>query len=190
MEAQLARRVPELNFDAVALADVIDFLRDVSGANIFVDWKALEAAGMDRTTPVSMRARNVAFSHALDMVLQSASGGTVPLAYSTKGGVIQVSMAEQLDKETEVRAYDVRDLVPAELEMKDLVTMVRETVAPDTWRDAGGTVGVVHSTKHKLIITTTEQNHREIRNVLKMLREEPKDGPKTEAAATAAQAKP
>jgi hypothetical protein len=186
MEAQLARRVPEVSFDAVALADAIDFLRDVSGANIFVDWKALEAAGMDRTTPVTLRAKNVSFSHALDMVLQSASGGTTPLAYSTKAGVIQISMGEQLDKDTEVRAYDVRDLVPAELEMKALVTMLQESVAPNSWRDAGGSTGVLHSTKHKLIVTTTEQNHREIRNVLKMLREEPKDGPKTEAAASTA----
>jgi hypothetical protein len=100
--------------------------------------------------------------------------------------VIEISTLEQLDKDTEVRAYDVRDLVPAELEMKSLVTMLQETVAPNSWREAGGSTGAVHSTKHKLIITTTEQNHRGIRNVLQMLREQPKDAPRTEAAASTA----
>ena len=41
-----------MNFSGVAFADVIDFLRDVSGANIHVDWKILEAAGIGKDAPV------------------------------------------------------------------------------------------------------------------------------------------
>jgi bla regulator protein BlaR1 len=45
--AQLDRNLPECNFDGVALTDVLDFLHDVSGANIFINWKALADAGVD-----------------------------------------------------------------------------------------------------------------------------------------------
>ena len=190
MQAQLGRRIPEMNFDAVAIADVLDYLRDLSGANIFVEWKALENAGVDRTTPVTLRAKNVQLSHALEMVLDSAGGGSVPLGYSTRGGVIRISVGEQLDKVTEIRAYDVRDIVPAEMEMKALEALVKESVQPDSWRDAGGTTGAVHTSKHKMIVTTTEQNHREIRRILEMLREQPQEGARTESAANTARAKP
>ena len=186
MAALLARRVPELNFDGVALSDVVDFLRDVSNANLHVEWGALESAGVERATPVSVRVKDVAFSHALELVLNSAGGGRVPLDYGFRGGVIRISTGEDLDRITETRAYDVRDLVPAEIEMKELAALLKEAVNPDSWRDNGGSVGSVHTTKHKLIITTTESTHRGVRGILAMLRDEPRQA-RTEEAATAAQ---
>ena len=186
VEAQLARPIPELNFDAVPFAEVVDFLRDVSGANVFVEWTALEAAGVDRSSPVTVRVKNVKFSQALDMVLKSGGKG-VPLGYGLKGGVLRISTREDLDRETEIRAYDVRDIVPAEMEMKELATLISDSVDPSSWRDSGGTVGALHTSKHKLIVTTTEPNHRQIRSILQMLRDDSEHGPKTEAAATAAQ---
>ena len=38
--ALLDRRLPELRFNANALSDVFDFLRDATGANLYVDWPA------------------------------------------------------------------------------------------------------------------------------------------------------
>src|SRR6185503_19075525 len=111
MQAMLDRGVPELNFDAVAFADVVDFLRDVSGANIFVNWKALEAAGVDRTAPVTARLRNIKFSKALTIILDSVSGGTVPLGYTIDDGVITISTGEDLDRNVITRVYDTRDLI-------------------------------------------------------------------------------
>jgi hypothetical protein len=184
--ALLARRVPELNFDAVALTDVIDFLRDVSGANVFVDWGALEGAGIERNTPVSARVRNVPFSNALDLVLASAGKGAVVVGYAFKDGVIHVTTGEQLDRLVETRAYDVRDLVPSEIDMKELGLMVRSSVAPDSWRENGGSVGALHTSKHKMIVTATGPSHRKIREILDMLRDQPRQA-KTEEAATAAQ---
>jgi len=173
--ATLERKVPETNFDGAALSDVVDFLRDASGANIIVEWKALEAAGIDRNAPVSLRTKNVKFGRVLDLVLSGVTGGTVPVGYSVDDNIIRVSTLEDLDKITDVRAYDVRDIVPTELQMDDLVKMIVDTVATDSWRDSGGTTGVLRVSKHKLIVTQTPMNHRQIRSVLKMLREQPRD---------------
>jgi hypothetical protein len=144
---------------------------------------------VERSTPVTVRVRNVKFSDALNMVLRSAGPG-VPLGYMLKGGVLRISTLEDLDRETEIRAYDVRDIVPAEMEMQKLAELIKESVAPDSWRDAGGSSSALHTSKHKMIVTTTEPNHRQIRAILHMLREHPEQGPRTESAATAAQAQP
>ena len=46
---QLDQKLPEVKFDNVAFSDVMDFFRDVTGANIFVNWRALEGAGIDKS---------------------------------------------------------------------------------------------------------------------------------------------
>src|SRR4029079_10387367 len=53
VQAQLDRRLPEINFAGQGLADVIDFLRDVSGSNIFVNLRALVAAGFNNKGSVT-----------------------------------------------------------------------------------------------------------------------------------------
>jgi general secretion pathway protein D len=111
VQAQLDKRLPELRFDAVGLTDVIDFLRDVSGANIFVNWRALEAATIDRNAPVTARLRDVPFRKALDIILQDVGGGTVKLAYTVDEGVITISTAEELATNTSTQTYDIRDLI-------------------------------------------------------------------------------
>ncbi|HZN69851.1 MAG TPA: hypothetical protein VFB66_31545 [Tepidisphaeraceae bacterium] len=107
---QLERPLPEVNFDGAAFHDVIDFFRDVSGANIFVNWKALQNAGIDRNVPVTVRMTNVKFSKALQIVLDSV-GGKEKLGYHVEDGVITVSMADDLDRDTDTRVYDIRDLL-------------------------------------------------------------------------------
>jgi general secretion pathway protein D len=94
----------------VALSDAIDFLRDITGANILVNWKALEAAGIDKqSTQVSVTLRDVKFSKVLDIILQEAGAGK--LAYTIDEGVITVSTADELNKVVVTRVYDITDLL-------------------------------------------------------------------------------
>jgi hypothetical protein len=111
-DAQLNRRLPQIKFDAVAFSDVVDFLRDVSGLNIFVNWKSLEAAGVDRNTPVTAQLHDVKFSKALSVILsEGVGGGQTKLGYTLDQGVITISTADELSKNVVVRVYDIRDLI-------------------------------------------------------------------------------
>ena len=92
--ATLETRLPELNFDGVALGDVVDFLRDVTNANIFIDWKALEAAGVSQKSPITLRVRDVSFAKALELVLASASDVNPKLGYTLDDNVIRVGIAK------------------------------------------------------------------------------------------------
>src|SRR5439155_3600438 len=199
-QAQLDRKLPELKFDAIPFADVIDFLRDVTGANIEVRWRTLEAAGIDRNTPVTIRLRDVRFSKALSSILGDVGGGTVKIGYTVGEGVITISTEEELSKDTLTRVYDIRDLIieipdfnqapTSNLQnqssqasgaggggggggslfggggggsnqdttnqrtrqqlVEDITKLITETVAPDSWRDAGGTIGSVRELSGQL----------------------------------------
>jgi hypothetical protein len=95
----LDRVLPEVNFNANALSDTIDFLRDVAGANLFVNWRALEAAHVSRNRPVTVRLRNVPLRTALWLLLESAQAqGDAPLDFAVDQGVISISTAADLAK--------------------------------------------------------------------------------------------
>jgi hypothetical protein len=194
----LDRTIMEVNFPGIALADAIDFLRDVSGTNIFVNWSVVEAAGVSRNTPVTARLFNVPFSKALDVALISASGTSVPLAYSFEDGVITISTEQDLLRNTVTRTYDVRDLVPPapapvpkladgsrnaagekdvvaararrQQAVEALVGSLQKQVDPGGWRDQGGRTGVVKEEAGQLIVTQTPQNHLGVAAHLEQLR--------------------
>jgi general secretion pathway protein D len=111
VEALLAKKLPEVRFDQAGFADAIEFLRDVSGANIFVEWKTLETAGIERTVPVTARLRDIKFSKALSTILADVGGATTPLSYTIDDGVITISTTDALNKNVVIETYDIRDLL-------------------------------------------------------------------------------
>ena len=110
VQAQLDKRLPSVQLPQVALSDAIDFLRDITGANILVNWKALEAEGIDKqSTQVSVQLHDVKFSKVLDIILQEAGAGK--LAFTIDQGVITVSTADELNKAVKTQVYDITDLL-------------------------------------------------------------------------------
>jgi hypothetical protein len=95
----LGRELPEVTFADVPFQDVIDFLRDVTGATIDVDWKALGAAGVVKNKPVNVRARGIKFSQALRLILDDAAGDK-PLDFAAKGDRVIITDASSI-KEAE-----------------------------------------------------------------------------------------
>jgi hypothetical protein len=96
--AKLNRVLPEVNASAIALGDVVDFLRDVTGANIFVNWRALEAAGVTKSTPVSLRVRQMPFHECLRIMLNETNAKQ-PLDFNVdKDNIITVSTGDVLPK--------------------------------------------------------------------------------------------
>ncbi|HSZ59162.1 MAG TPA: hypothetical protein VK797_26210 [Tepidisphaeraceae bacterium] len=107
---QLAQRLPELKFQGVTLNDAIDFLRDVTGANITVNWKALEAGGVTRDSMVNLHLSGISLRKALDLVLNEAAGGD-SITYFVDDGVIEITTRDIADHQMVTRVYDVQDLL-------------------------------------------------------------------------------
>ena len=94
---RLATKLPEINVDGVALDEVIDFFRDFSGLNVFVDWPALKAAGVEQNAPVKVAAQNILVHQAMNKVLESAAGGKKKLRADAVGGVVVVSTPKRVE---------------------------------------------------------------------------------------------
>jgi general secretion pathway protein D len=113
LQAQLDHHLPEVRFNANGLSDVIDFLRDVTGTNIYVDWAALERASIAKDAPVTARLRDIKFSKALELIFKSVEGedDDHKLGYTLDEGVITISTKKELNKNTVTRKYDINDLL-------------------------------------------------------------------------------
>ena len=195
LQKQLDRKLPDLTFKDDKLLDVVDFLRDVTGANIFINWRALELAGIEKETKISVHFKDVKFEKALATIIEIAGAGKAKLGSEVDEGVITVTTAEDLQQHTIVtKTYDIRDLLhgkalvgkmqqsPAEMprERVELVMkLVTGTIDSESWRDNGGKIGVLKEIHGQLIVTQTEDNQKAIENLLELTRKlmviEPKE---------------
>ena len=110
IQHQLDQTLPEVRFDGVAINDAIDFLRDVSGANISVNWKSLSEQGITRESPITMRLRQVTLRKALSLMLSEVGGGD-KLGFGVDEGVIEISSREMIDSRMYTRVYPIEDLI-------------------------------------------------------------------------------
>src|SRR5439155_2391569 len=55
--------------------------------------------------------------------------------------------------------------------VEEITALITQTVAPDSWRDAGGTIGSVRELQGQLIVTQTPENQRLLQGLLEQLRE-------------------
>lgn len=181
IRSQLERRMPKIDFQKVPVSDVIDFMRQTTGMNIVVNEKALEAAGMDLKTPITLQLRDVRVEDVFKHVARQAGGGTLHLGFSVDGDAITFSTEEDLARNVITRAYNVRDLIQAaatqpaegshERAMDSLKQVIENNVDADNWREAGGTISGISTFGDMMVIQTTMQNHLQIDSLLRDLRE-------------------
>lgn len=108
---KLNMNIAKLKCPGESFEDVINFLRQYSGANFYVNWRALEAAGIERTATVTLDLKDVTLSKALELLLSDVGGGATELGYVMSSGVITISTQEELNKDKQTRVYQISDLV-------------------------------------------------------------------------------
>ena len=106
----LRTNMPQLNVKDAPLEKVIDRLRDFSGGNIVVNWKALEEAGVTKESPITLTVADVSLRRALNLVLDEA-GGTADLAIMVDNSVIRITSQAEADKHMVTVIYPVGDLI-------------------------------------------------------------------------------
>jgi hypothetical protein len=106
----LDTKFPRIQFDDVGLEDVVDYLRDATRVNFYVDWKSLATAGVTQKTPVTLKLHAMPMRTALTFILRSA-GGTTPLCWRLDQNVIQIASRPAADLQLIRRVYPVADLL-------------------------------------------------------------------------------
>ncbi len=189
IDSGLGRPIREAQFNNAGLFDVIETLGQMTGTNIFVNWRSLEQAGIDRMAPVRLTLRNVTLGQALTAVEMQAGNQNVQLVHRAGDGIITIATIEDLGQERTTEIYDVREMVDTlvndrntllqksghpdgtkaeplvkthEEALEGLEKLVIDTVAPAIWTRNGGRDGDYHELAGLLIITAPPENQREI----------------------------
>src|SRR5262249_26707484 len=95
-------------FNDVALTDLTTYLADQTGADVFIDNKALDDIGIDRNTPINLTLRQpLPAEEVLRLALRSAGGNNI--GYAVFHGVVTITSRDQLDRSLVTRAYSIPD---------------------------------------------------------------------------------
>lgn len=113
LQAALDRRLPAGTRLGTTFVDAIDELRDLSGedVNLFVNWKALKVAGLEKTAPVSLDVGGRTLADALTGLCALAQT-KAPIGYVSDDGVVEVTSKAEMATGVYTWVYDVRDLLP------------------------------------------------------------------------------
>lgn len=104
----------EMNFAETPLKLALEFLADVSGVSMHVNWKTLQATGITAETPISVKAQSISISRALDLVLDQVNANRDRLSsvyWVVDEGVVEISTGDALNRTYKTRIYDVADLL-------------------------------------------------------------------------------
>ena len=102
--------IPDLKFDNISISDAVDFMRDVSGANIHVNWRAIEEIGIGKDTTINIRLRNVSLRKVLRLALSEVSTDNL-LTYYIEDNVIEITTRDLADKQLFTKVYTIEDLL-------------------------------------------------------------------------------
>ncbi len=104
----------EIDFSQTALKNAVAFLREASGENFHVNWRALETTGITKDTPITVKAKNISIARTLDLVTDQLNAGRdrySSVYWLVQGGIVKISTGEALDKTTRVKTYEIGDLL-------------------------------------------------------------------------------
>lgn len=172
----LGLTLADLQFKSVPLEAAIEELRDRTHANIVVEWKQLEAAGVEPTAPVRVRLWDVTLDKALRIVLDDVDQN---LGFQEQGGIITISTRERLASKTVIQIYDIRPLVDAMAGrvapnetmthadiIDSVIKLIEDIIDPDTWKDNGGSVGSIYAVPGLLVVQQTPSVQRKVQDLL------------------------
>jgi hypothetical protein len=174
----LLEQPAEVQYLDTPLGDVVTNLEERYKINFELDMEALAADGKGSDLPITKTLKRVTLDASLRLILEGQG-----LTYLIKHGVVLITTktAASAPENLSTRLYQVHDLVVAPNDLTaqrpnfdSLIELLTNTIRQQDWQDNGGTVGFIHSFHGPgiLAITVThdEQGHREIEQLLKMLR--------------------
>jgi hypothetical protein len=188
-QVQLEKMIKSVTVENGRLDKVLDFIANSTGANMVVNWRALEAAGIGADAPVTLNLHQIPARVLLNQTLAVVGGGNIKLSYHIADGIVTVSTADDLAHDMVTRVYDVSDLLDQSLAKSrkytpptsqpmtlpeatdELVKTIGEVVAPKGW-DAQ--TGRIYALAGKLVVIDTFESHDKIRQVLAALRQKSK----------------
>ncbi len=195
-DTELNRRIADklknplpANFEGNKLVNVVDYFRNTTGVNYFVNWYALEAAGVEQNLPITLKLdKSLPAEQSLRLVLEQAGAASRSgkLGYSIIDGVVHISTHRDLQRTSDTKVYDLAGLIPPikdgateaamrarEAAVMELATKIQSQVGePGEWAERGGDVSSLRELNGNLIVKTTLEQHLAVTALLAKLRGE------------------
>lgn len=90
----LMKRMKGVSFNNIPLYDVVDYLQESAGVNIFVDWPALGAGGVGKDRLVELQMIDISVATCLERTLADISHGaatSLPIVYYVVDNVVVIT---------------------------------------------------------------------------------------------------
>jgi hypothetical protein len=161
-----------VDFDKNSFKEVMTYLGDKTGINLFPDTASLREAGVEYDSPVTFKANRVSVRTVLKKVL-----GDLGLTYVIMDGNVQIIHPDRVKDFMVTRAYPVQDLV-APFDMRWgllanraqmiqqanlLIQLIINTVEPTSWQGVSergyGTIGFDPATMTLVVRQTAEMHY-------------------------------
>ena len=109
---KLRARLTDVSLKNIAFSDALDYFREITGLNLYVHWKQIEAYHKEaRNVPVTVSLKDVSARDFLDVLVSEGRGANIPaLTVWVSGNVVHVGERDDADARMDIRLYDVRDL--------------------------------------------------------------------------------
>jgi len=155
--ARLADPIEQLELDGMPLLDAVGLLSDMSTIPITIDPDALHQLGVGLKDPVTVKLTDATVGDALDAVL-----GKKKLGYVEQDGKLLATTSPAYRSQLRERTYDVGDLTGGdEKGTAAFAELVRQMVAPDSWKEKGGS-GSMKVEGGKLSVAQTGPIHYQL----------------------------
>ena len=92
----LTKILPEVNLSGVPLIEAIDYFREATGQNFYVEWNALRAVTISQNARVTYKAEKISAADALTNALKPIDDGAHKITYGILGKTVIVSTPESL----------------------------------------------------------------------------------------------
>jgi type II secretory pathway component GspD/PulD (secretin)/tetratricopeptide (TPR) repeat protein len=111
--ADLASKKLPADFSENKLEDVLTYIQTLTQVPSDIDWESLEAIGIRKDTPVSLKLSPLPVQTLLDRVLVKAAGGDQfrRAGWTVDRGVLVIGSQEELNKHRSLVIYNIQDLL-------------------------------------------------------------------------------
>ena len=165
----------QIEFVETPVKDVIAYLSDFLQAPLRFDVRAMEEVAIHLDAPVTLSLKDVKASTAMRIIFDQINESATPIEFVRREGVIEITTRTRVDRELEPRVYLVRDLPSVDADSPEaalatVMNLIRTSVEPASWEEAGGH-GTIAALPKLLVIRQTPRIHNRIDELLHSIRE-------------------
>ena len=156
---RLRTTIDPVELDDTPARQAFEWWSRITGISLVVNWRAMDNAGIDSEPPVTLRLRRVPANRVLALILRQLEVDQ-KLIFQTTEWFVQILTLEEANRQTEVRVYDVGDLLHLAPHFTNAPRFDLQSALTNTNSGGGGSSGG-GSSRSINAFATDDQDHKE-----------------------------